>query len=246
MLQCTGSSRPSTWPVAHAECAVRYSQHRHAKKMALTMPAACAASLHKRQSQSATQADNQCHMLIYPLVYLLFCLGSIRQLIDAIGVKLCQPEPGRYQPCHTLRLSAMKQMQMHVQMSRCSFTWCREYNRADTNSKRGRERDERERLRGIERDERDRRRVEAMHAKRYPIDDLDLIAEQRHTSSYTSGSACASLTPVFNLLSPATHSRTSPVTLKIDRSLASCYAMSLRLSALCGWGGRSLGCRMFG
>ena len=123
--------------------------------------------------------------------------------------------------------------------------WCREYNRADTNSKRGRDRDERERLRGIERDERDRRRVEAMHAKRYPIDDLDLIAEQRHRSSYTSGSACASLTPV--LLTPATHSHTSPLTLtlKIDRSLTSCYAKSLRLSALCGWGGRGVGCRVF-
>ena len=127
-------------------------------------------------------------------------------------------------------------------MCRCQdagLWWCREYNRADTNSKRGRERDERERLRGIERDERDRRRVEAMHAKRYPIDDLDLIAEQRHRSSYTSGSACASLTPV--LLTPATHSRTLPLTFKLDRSLTSCYAMSLRLSALCGGGGSGRG-----
>ncbi|DBB13479.1 TPA: hypothetical protein ACH3X3_000533 [Trebouxia sp. C0006] len=65
----------------------------------------------------------------------------------------------------------------------------REYNRADLNSKRSREREDRERLRAIEREERDRRRMEAMHAKRFPIDDLELIAEQRHRSSYTSGSS---------------------------------------------------------
>ena len=41
----------------------------------------------------------------------------------------------------------------------------------------------------MEREDRDRRRLEAMHAKRYPIDDLDLIAEQRHRSSYSSGSS---------------------------------------------------------
>ena len=66
---------------------------------------------------------------------------------------------------------------------------CREYNRADTNSKRNREREDRDRLRAIEREERDRRRVEVMHAKRYPIDDLDLIAEQRYRSSCSSGSS---------------------------------------------------------
>ena len=66
---------------------------------------------------------------------------------------------------------------------------CREYNRADTNSRRNRDREERDRLRAIEREDRDRRRLEAMHAKRYPIDDLDLIAEQRHRSSYSSGSS---------------------------------------------------------
>ena len=41
----------------------------------------------------------------------------------------------------------------------------------------------------MEREDRDRRRLEAMHAKRYPIDDLDLIAEQRYRSSYSSGSS---------------------------------------------------------
>lgn len=66
---------------------------------------------------------------------------------------------------------------------------CREYNRADNNSRRNRDREERDRLRAMEREDRDRRRLEAMHAKRYPIDDLDLIAEQRHRSSYSSGSS---------------------------------------------------------
>lgn len=66
---------------------------------------------------------------------------------------------------------------------------CREYNRADNNSRRNRDREERDRLRALEREDRDRRRLEAMHAKRYPIDDLDLIAEQRHRSSYSSGSS---------------------------------------------------------
>ncbi|DBA92727.1 TPA: hypothetical protein ACH3X1_002933 [Trebouxia sp. C0004] len=65
----------------------------------------------------------------------------------------------------------------------------REYNRADMNSKRSREREDRDRLRAIEREERDRRRMEVVHAKRYPIDDLELIAEQCHRSSYSSGSS---------------------------------------------------------
>jgi len=68
------------------------------------------------------------------------------------------------------------------------------------NSKRSREREDRERLRAIEREERDRRRMEAMHAKRYPLDDLELIAEQRHRSSYTSGSSSESHHIVWSCL----------------------------------------------
>ena len=54
----------------------------------------------------------------------------------------------------------------------------REYNRVD-----------RDRVRAIEREERDRRRLEAVHAKKYPIDDLELVAEQRRRTGYHSGSA---------------------------------------------------------
>lgn len=81
---------------------------------------------------------------------------------------------------------------------------CREYNRADNNSRRKRDREERDRLRAIEREERDRRRLEAMHAKRYPIDDLDLIAEQRYRSSCSSGSSSMPAFTLYTLLtSPA-------------------------------------------
>ena len=69
------------------------------------------------------------------------------------------------------------------------FQLCREYNRADSNSRRNREKDERDKVRAIEREERDRRRLEAVQAKKYLIDDLELVAEQRRRSGYSSGSA---------------------------------------------------------
>ena len=54
---------------------------------------------------------------------------------------------------------------------------CREQGRVEREEAKAREREEREAARAAEREERERKRLEALDAKRYPIDDLELLQE---------------------------------------------------------------------
>lgn len=68
-----------------------------------------------------------------------------------------------------------------------------------------------------------------MHAKRFPVDDLELIAEQRHRSSYSSGSSSESTSHGIQVMSEAcVHTNPS------DLDNSGCFRINLVLHSTVG------------
>ena len=86
------------------------------------------------------------------------CLAeSVRAACNAIGSRL------------RFNINADMSEKMHLR--------CREQGRTEREEARAKEREEREAARAAEREEKERKRLEALAAKRYPIDDLELLQE---------------------------------------------------------------------
>ena len=66
---------------------------------------------------------------------------------------------------------------------------CREQGRTEREEARAKEREEREAARAAEKEERERKRLEALAAKRYPIDDLELLQELSDRAVQCGGSS---------------------------------------------------------